>query len=128
MISINEFIENINSLPISDKDKISLLELAKPSFDFSSYLSKKYNITPNEVETLINLQVAGNTDSINLGLESLNTNDYTLIAISRIVKTVVDFAKQEGFPDSEQLELSLKKILILAVEERNIIKSKNIKL
>jgi len=118
MITIQELANHINALPISKAERDALLVLIEPSFKFRDFLKNKYGIDDIAVESLINLQIAPVRDQLNEGLDKLEVNDYIPIAISRIVKVVIEFATREQYTETEELSSSLQKILYLGMTDQ----------
>jgi bacterioferritin (cytochrome b1) len=122
MINFEQFAKYIQALSIPESEKNDLIVLVTPCFDFRDFLKKKHNLSDQEIENIIQLKIAAGRDKIYEGLELLDIADYTHALISRMSKVVTEFAKEEEYEHHESLELALKKIMLIGVQQHTQIR------
>jgi hypothetical protein len=118
MINLDQFEKLLDAMNIEEQAKKDLIVLVTPCFDFRDFLKKKYGLEDESIEQLIQLKIAANRDKVYEGLELLGTDDFTHVLISRMSRTISEFAKTEGYENHEGLELALKKVLALGVQQQ----------
>lgn len=117
MISLDQMRKHIESLKIKDEEKKDLITLIEPSFDFRSFLAKKYDVSATEVENMISARIASKRDELNDGLEGLDADDYINLAVTRMSKIMRDYGEENGYEHLDALELSLGKIMMLGLRQ-----------
>lgn len=117
MINFEQFTKYIQALSIPESEKQDILVLVTPCFDFRDFLKKKHSLNDEEIENIIQLKIASNRDKIYNGLELLDIADYTHALIARMSKVVTEFANSEEYTNCEALELALKKIMLIGVQQ-----------
>jgi len=113
--SLEQFVKLLDAMNIPENDKGELITLVTPCFDFRDFLKKKYGLDDMSIEQLIQLKIAAKRDYVYGDLELLDTEDVTHLVISRMSRTISEFAKTEEYANHEGLELALKKVLMLGV-------------
>ncbi len=113
--SLEQFVKLLDAMSIPENDKGELITLVTPCFDFRDFLKKKYGLDDNSIEQLIQLKIAAKREYVYGDLELLDTEDVTHLVISRMARTISEFAKTEEYANHEGLELALKKVLMLAI-------------
>jgi PIN domain nuclease of toxin-antitoxin system len=109
---------HIESLKISKEEKDNLLILLEPSFAFRYFLSKQLNISPIEVETIIQDRIASKREELNKGLEGLAIDVYIKLSVKRMSDIMADFAKETGFKEYEAFGISLGKIMEIGLRQQ----------
>jgi len=118
MISLEQMKAHIESLKISKEEKDSLLILLEPSFAFRYFLSKQLNISPIEVEAIIQDRIASKREELNKGLEGLAIDVYVKESVKRMSNIMADFAKEAGFKEYEAFGISLGKIMEIGLRQQ----------
>lgn len=106
-------------MSIPETDKNELIILVTPCFDFRDFLKKKYGLDDMSIEHLIQLKIAAKRNYVYGDLDLLDTEDITHLLISRMSRTIADFAKESEYNNPDGLELALKKVLMLAINQQN---------
>jgi len=122
MINFDQFTKYVDALVIDEQSKKDLIILVTPCFDFRDFLKKKYGLEDDAIENLIQLKIAANKTAIYDGLDLLDVADYMHALISRMSRTITIFAKEEGYPNHEALEIALKKVLLIGVQQHTQIR------
>jgi hypothetical protein len=117
--SIEQFTKLLDAMSIPENEKNELIILVTPCFDFRDFLKKKYGLDDMSIEHLIQLKIAAKREYVYGDLELLDTEDVTHLVISRMSRTISEFAKIEEYKNYEGLELALKKVLMLAISQQS---------
>jgi len=106
-----EFFVFVDHIPLSDEDKETLKSAAKVTYDFSDFLSKKWNTTPIAVESIMELNNALTFKKYIEEHESeLKTEEDVWKITSKITS---DYAEKEGFPEHEKVGKAIIDILLI---------------
>lgn len=117
--SIEQFTKLLDAMHVPENEKNELIILVTPCFDFRDFLKKKYGLDDMSIEQLIQLKIAAKREYVYGDLELLDTEDVTHLVISRMSRTIAEFAKEEDYKNHNGLELALKKVLMLAITQQN---------
>jgi hypothetical protein len=77
-------------------------------FDFRDFLKNKYGLDDMSIEHLIQLKIAAKREYVYGDLELLDTEDITHLLISRMSRTIAEFAKEEEYKNYEGLGARIK--------------------
>lgn len=106
-----EFSVFVDHIPLSEEDKETLKSAAKITYDFSDFLSKKWNTTPIAVEFIMELNNALTFKKyIEEHEDELESEEDVWRITSKITS---DYAKKEEFPEYEKIGKAIIDILTI---------------
>ena len=121
-MNLEQYKAYIEATPLDEATRKNLLLVVEPCFKFRDFLKEKHKISADEVETLIQLQIAGKRDEIYKGISDLEHEDFKIIVINRMVEVMTEFAKKEDYENVEEFTLAIETLLLLSVQEYDRVK------